>query len=133
PQTVIENEVAKHSIRTEIWDKVGWRVYEHQQDEGTPANRLGEPVDTGLLADFDIDFVPFVWQPFRAVGDERGANAFINSLDKIDEANRQATRLSEMLFRHNRALWALTANAVDPAGRPLPAPRLSTSDNGDND
>src|SRR5690606_23843705 len=45
-------------------------------------------------------------------------------ISKIDEANKQATRLSQMLFGYNRALWALLANAEDKAGRPLPAPHL---------
>jgi hypothetical protein len=44
------------------------------------------------------------------------------ALDKIDEVNRMATRLHQMLFRHNRVLWALRANMVDATGRPMPAP-----------
>jgi hypothetical protein len=90
----------------------------------TEEEKLVGLIETGSLADLGIDFVPFVWQPFKSVGDERGACAFVNALDKIDEANLQATRLSEMIFRHNRAIWALLANQVDPTGRPMPAPKL---------
>jgi hypothetical protein len=122
-QRLRDGQVRRY-VRTEIWDKFTWRIYEHSQSIGTEEEKLVGLIETGSLADLGIDFVPFVWQPFKSVGDERGACAFVNALDKIDEANLQATRLSEMIFRHNRAIWALLANQVDPTGRPMPAPKL---------
>jgi hypothetical protein len=90
--------------------------------------QLGTPAELVPLTEFGIDFVPVVWQPFRNIGDERGCGAFTLALDKIDEANRQATRLHQMLFRYNRPLWTAAANAMDAQGRPLPPPRLATAE-----
>lgn len=70
------------------------------------------------------DFVPIVYQPFRDDGGGRGSGAYSAQLDKIDEANRQATRLAQILFRYNRAVWALVTDGKDAAGKPLPPPQL---------
>jgi hypothetical protein len=51
---------------------------------------------------------------------------FTLHLDKMQEADRQATRLAQMLFRNNKAVWALQANAADKDGRPLPPPTLTS-------
>jgi hypothetical protein len=107
-----------------VWTKETYRLWEHEKGLNEELARLGDAVEELPLSAFGIDFVPVVWVPFRSVGDQRGVGAFTLQLDKIDEANRQATRLHQMLFRYNRALWALMANATDGAGRPLPPPRL---------
>ena len=115
----------KPYMHTEVWDKVtGYRLWEHEKPIGEPLDKLGATKESASLSSFGIDFVPLVWMPFRTIGDERGVGSFTLQLDKIDEANRQATRLHQMLFRYNRALWALQANMQDKAGRPLPAPRV---------
>lgn len=115
---------------TEVWDKARYRLWEHDKGLDIELEKLGTPKDESLLTQFGIDFVPVVWVPFRSIGDERGTGAFTLQLDKIDEVNRQATRLHQMLYRYNRALWAVEANALDTAGRPLPAPRVGS--NGDD-
>lgn len=111
-------------LRTEVWDKgLGtYRVWEHQQTAGTALDQLGPPTEVRQMAEFGIDFIPIVHAKFRDIGEARGVGCFTLTLDKIDEINRMATRLHQMLFRHNRALWALQANASDPTGRPLPPP-----------
>lgn len=125
------------AYHTEIWDKVSqiWRVWHHKMGLDASVNRL----DGSLVADgtfeesFGADFVPFVYQPFRDDGSGRGLGAFSAQLDKIDEANRQATRLAQILFRYNKAVWALLANGVDQAGRPLPPPSIDGITNGDGE
>jgi len=111
-------------LRTEVWDKrlAFCRVWEHKLAAGTGLDRLGIPTETYQLAEFGIDFIPIVHAKFRDIGDPRGVGCFTLALDKIDEVNRMVTRLHQMLFRHNRVLWALQANAADATGRPLPAP-----------
>lgn len=109
---------------TEVWTKQDYRLWEHDKGPDEELEKLGTPTQAEPLASFGIDFVPVVWVPFRSIGDERGTGAFTLQLDKIDEINRQATRLHQILFRYNRALWALMANATDSTGRPLPAPRI---------
>jgi len=118
-------------LRTEVWDKGPgtYRVWEHQQTAGAALDQLGPPTITRQLAEFGIDFIPIVHAKFRDVGALRGVGCFTMALDKIDEINRMVTRLHQMLFRHNRALWALQANAADATGRPLPAPIMPKDSN----
>lgn len=126
---VDEDEVGRTRavMYTEVWDKdlQSFRVWRHRQAAGTPLRDLGAPEQEVPFAALGIDFVPFVWQPFRSIGDERGLGAYTAQIEKIDHVNRQATRLAYMLFRHNRALWALKANQVDKMGRPLPPPAFA--------
>ena len=116
--------------RTETWDKTTqlYQVWEHRRKKGAELKELGEAIETRNFSEFGIDFVPVVHAKFKDVGEKRGLGAFTHALDKIDETNRMATRLHQMLFRYNKAIWALQANAVDSSGRPLPPPRLGSSD-----
>ena len=133
----------RHYTYTEVWDKpaVSFRAWEHERGPDDSVEQLGRPILERVLApgngpDFvGVDFVPFVHAKFRDIGDERGVGAFTLSLDKIDEVNRKATRLAQMIFRYNKALFALRANGVDASGRPLPAPRIggATGDAGAGD
>lgn len=111
---------------TEVWDKGAqtFTRWEHDKGATTAINQLGDPKDRRDFREFGIDFIPVVWQPFRHIGDQRGMAAITPAIDKIDEVNRQATRLHAMLFRYNKPLWVATAGGVDASNRPLPAPRL---------
>ena len=66
-----------------------------------------------------------IYVKFIDAGNKRGSGCVDHALDKIDEANRQSTRLAQMLFRNNRDYWVLSANGVDGQGRQLPPPKLS--------
>lgn len=109
---------------TEVWTKETYRLWEHDHGLNAEFAALGTPKVETPLASFGIDFVPVVWVPFRSIGDVRGTGAFTLQIDKIDEINRQATRLHQILFRYNKALWILLANAKDTAGRPLAPPTI---------
>lgn len=124
PQQRRQGDELKSYVHTEVWTKEDYRLWEHDKSPTTALSQLGAMRVQRPLADFGIDFVPIVWQPFKNIGDQRGLAAITPALDKIDEANRQATRLHQMIFRNNRALWAVSANAMDAQGRPLPPPRL---------
>lgn len=124
PQQRRVGDELKPYLHTEVWTKIDYRQWEHDRSPSTPLAQLGPVRVQRPLSDFGIDFVPVVWQPFRNIGDDRGLAAITPALDKIDEVNRQATRLHQILFRYNKALWALSANAMDAQGRPLPPPRL---------
>lgn len=129
PQTRrLSNGKKEAYIHTEVWNREEYRLWEHTKKIDEELEKLGTPTRSAPLASFGIDFVPLVWMPFRSIGDERGVGAFTLQLEKIDEANRQATRLHQMLFRHNKAFWALMANAQDKAGRPLPPPKIAGSE-----
>lgn len=115
---------------TEVWDKETqlFRRWEHKRALDAQLSQLGQPIVNESFSAFGIDFVPIVWQPFRHIGQERGVAAITPAIDKIDEANRQATRLHQMLFRYNKPLWAASAGGADASGRPLPPPRLAGTD-----
>lgn len=108
---------------TEYWTSIDnyMAVWEHDKGENEKLERLGTPKEYHFLGEFGIDFVPFVHVKFSDVGEKRGKSAISHALDKIDEANREATRLTQMLFRYNRPLMTVSANSVNPIdGSPLP-------------
>lgn len=113
---------------TEIWSQEqGYRLYLHRKPAGSPIASLGEPRSQQPLQAFGIDFVPFVHAPFIDIGEKRGLGVFTSVLDKIDEVNRMASRLHQLLFRYNKPTLALLANGTDANGRPLPPPRIGNT------
>lgn len=112
---------------TEIWTMAGYQTFSHRYGLGADARFLGDPTTEGTLEDLGIDFIPFTHARFRDIGEDWGLGCFVHALDKIDEANRMSSRLHQMLFRYNKALWVAAANATDNAGRPIPAPKIGDS------
>lgn len=133
PQVRREQDGTEKSFTlTEVWDKKAdrMRLWEHDKGAGAELKNLGAPAeDHSILSDFGIDFIPVVHTRFKDIGDLRGSGAFLHAVDKINEANRMATRLHQMLFRHNSVTWALQANMMTGDNRPLPPPRVG-SENG---
>lgn len=132
PQTEKTERGDRPYTYTEIWSKETQQmtVYKHDKSADTPVSRLGSPVEVVPFSDYGIDFVPFVHAKFIDTGEERGLGSFAHALDKIDELNRMATRLHQMLFRYNRPLFSVSANALDSSGRPLPPPRIGSENTG---
>lgn len=124
PLTVREGEEQKAYVHTEVWDRERVRVWNHQRSIDTAIDQLGDPIQSTELKAWGIDFVPIVHIRHIDIGGEYGLGAYESVLDKIDEANRQASRLSQMLFRHNSVTWALESNMMDASNRPMPAPRV---------
>src|SRR3990172_2093424 len=116
--------------RTEVWDKQSgtYKVYEHKKGRATLIPDLGEPVKQKTFDELGIDFIPIAHAKFQDIGEKRGLGAFVHALDKIDEANRAATRLHQILFRYNKPTKAISANGMDANGKPLPPPRLTDSE-----
>lgn len=113
--------------RTEVWDKATGiqRAWEHTKGARADLTQLGAPVlNVGILAEYGIDFIPVVHAKFRDVGDQRGVSAYMHAFDKIMDVDRSATRLHQMLFRHNNVTWALHGHGKDVAGRPMPGPAV---------
>jgi hypothetical protein len=110
---------------TEVWSPDWYATWEHRFGRYAQVDHLGEPLQEGPTSEFGIDFVPFVHTKFRDVGDKRGWGAYTHCLDKIDEANKMATRLHQMLFRYNKPYFGVSANSVDSSGAPLPPPNMT--------
>jgi hypothetical protein len=106
----------------EIWSKEfqSYRRWEREHPEPDTAH-LGTPTEEIQFSGYD--FVPLVHCQFRDIGAGRGVGAFWPQIEKIDQVNAEATRLSQMLFRHNNAILVL-AGGTDPDGRGLPAPTI---------
>jgi hypothetical protein len=118
---------AEQYVRTEIWNKAMgmYEIYQHNKGKGASIQELGDPIISKPIKDsFGFDFIPIVHAKFCDVGEQRGKNCYEHALDKIDEANMQATRLHQMLFRYNKPTTAVMANAEDTSGRPLPPPTI---------
>lgn len=131
PMTSVSNSgLTTSQLHTEVWTKDNVRVWMHHKTAADAVSKLGAPNTTMTTAEMGIDFIPIVHAKFRDVGNDRGQGAFTHALDKIDEANRMATRMHRQLFRYNSATWTLSANGADASGRPLPAPRLGSSAGG---
>ena len=122
PAMPLEPNRQRVLTRTEEWDKDAnrYRCWVHEKGPDEELDRLGTPREDAPLTSLGIDFVPFCHAMLRDVGQPRGMAAILPAKDKIDEANMQATRLHQMLYRHNKAFWALTAGGLDASGRPLP-------------
>lgn len=120
-------------FRTEYWtveDNVPYvAVWEHMLNETTPLDQLGDPIQFTPLSRFGIDFVPIVRSPFRNDGGAWGSNACQHALLKVDEANRMATRLHQILYRFNKPTWAVSSNQVADDGSPIPAPKIKNATN----
>jgi hypothetical protein len=112
----------------EVWDKAAqtyqrWQLPEHPS-AGITAEVMGPADETIPFSQFGIDFIPIVHAKFMDVGELRGVGAFLLQLDKIDNLNMEATRLAQLLYRHNRKTLVVSANDKDAAGRPGAAPVL---------
>lgn len=111
------------TYHTEVWDKEEQTVsiWKHEEGLDVELEELGTPETQSTFdAMFGDNFIPIVYQSFRDDGAGRGSGAYSAQLDKIDEVNRQSTRLASTLFRYNRALWAIETTGTDAMGRPLP-------------
>ncbi len=120
-------------IHVEEWSK---ETGLYRTWESVGSNDAGRPLEERSFSDFGIDFIPFVRAKFADTGEKRSPGAFVHALDKIDEANRMATRLHQVMFRYNKPTIAIFANDKDSLGRPLPAPRIgdgATADEADEE
>lgn len=126
----IEGDDGEDVRYVEVWDKTSCRIWRRTGNVVSDDDGLGPPDETIPLSDLGITFIPIVHAKFRDIGRNRGLGCFSHALDKIDEMNRMATRLHQLLFRFNKAVWALSANQVDSMNRPIPAPILSASTDG---
>ena len=129
PQQERAGDRTKAYTYTEVWDQERRRVWRHTKGATTSVDQLGTPESETPLSAWGIDFVPVVHVQHIDVGDAYGAGAYVHCLEKVDEVNRQVSRLHQMIFR-NKVTWALQANMVDAMGRPLAAPRMGADDAG---
>jgi hypothetical protein len=130
----IDVPAAEENVTT-VWSKTrgNYRQWRHNRAITTPIEQLGEPTDQKTFEELQLDFIPIVHAKFQDVGETRGVGCFVHVLDKIDEANRQATRLHQILFRYNKPTMAISAGGNDASGKPLPPPTIQGRDGTSSD
>lgn len=125
PVTIRVNDEKETRFYTEIWEGADFKIWaEHEAGLDAGQADLGTPDLSGGTEDIGVPYTPIVYSMLRDAGGSRGNGAFAGQVDTIDEVNRKATRLSQMLFRWNKPLIALMANMMDDSGRPLAPPRV---------
>jgi hypothetical protein len=106
---------------TEIWEKGRVRTWKKKRASGIRSlKELGTP-DTDN-SNLTFDFIPIVHAPFKLFDDKYGQSCVMSALDKIHEANRQATMQSIRMYRYNQPDLVLEGAGTDALGRPLPPP-----------
>lgn len=115
-------------VRTELWDKASQTLTIWETDRWRSLEELERlPEKTQrTFRELGLTFIPIVHAPFADTGLGRGMGAYTLLLDKIDEVDRAATRLHQILFRFGKPTIAVRANARDASGRPAPAPTFGT-------
>jgi hypothetical protein len=117
----------KNVYVTEVFTLKDYRMWrtENRRSAKIALTDLGAPAMQRPLSAWGIDFIPIAYSPWRKIGgEERGVGSYTLILDNIDAVNREATQLLKMLFRYNRAFWAVTGIGQDKQGRPLGAVRM---------
>ena len=122
-------------LHVETWSKATGEYRRWRLDAvgGVLPHTLGDPDEVRALGEFGIDFVPFVHCKFQDVGERRGLGAFVLQLDKIDELNREATAVSQRLYRYNRKNVVVETPTRDPAARPGDTPSLLDAEASEDD
>jgi hypothetical protein len=130
---------AIQKTRTEFWTINAatpyMAVWEHRMSENTTIEQLAQmsdPIMYEPLSTWGIDFIPFVRSTFADGGGKWGMNCVEHALLKIDEANRQATKLHQTLFRYGKPTWLVSANMTLDDGTPISAPDVTALELRDN-
>ncbi len=137
----VEEQDAPKRTHTEIWRKGKrgkegyYRVWVRDRDAseqqvvaeralGTPETnlKLSESLGRGSLR---FDFVPFVDVSARDTGEKWPRPVFDHAIGLIEQANKMATRYTQLLFLYNKPHRAITGIGNDPSGRPYAPPDVT--------
>lgn len=120
PEKVGRGANAKVVWVTEVYSKEEQAIFRYRKDHPVDEEKNEEPEKITRFRALGIDFVPIVWAPFIETEPGRGLGLFENFLDKVDNLNRAATRLHDILFRYNRSVWALERSNLTAEGYEMP-------------
>ncbi len=126
-----DNGTLQNYQHVEVWSKpLGtWRRWRVDARNGLfspnrPLNELGPPAEEFTFEQLGVGWVPIVHAKHRDVDEPRGVAAVLPAYDLILEACLMATRLHQLLFRHNNVTQAIQSAGRDPSGRPIPPPTI---------
>lgn len=124
----------RHIWRSEVWrkgeaEKDGEAVFattERRNADTVPSEkRLREAGEVKTFSELHgADFVPFVTVNAADTGEDRPAPVYHSALALVDWINREATRLSDLFFRFNKAFKGVVGIGNDAQNRPMAPPKL---------
>lgn len=132
---VQENGQSRKIWLTEIWRKgeneePGYAFFgesERRNPDTVPSEKSvresGKRVELGTDSGYEFDFVPFVVVNAQDTGEKRPDPVYAHGLHLISWVCREATRLSDLMFRFNKAFKVIFGSGNDAQGRPLPPPK----------
>lgn len=126
-----DNGVLQNYQHVEVWSKQDgtyrrWRIEDRRLVAvNRPLNELGPPTEELTFESMGIGWVPIVHAKHQDIGEPRGRAAVMPAYDMILEACLMATRLHQLLYRHNNVTQAIQSAGRDPSGRPIPPPAIS--------
>lgn len=88
-----------------------------------PDARLPDGQGQGPSGGYPFDFVPFVVVNAVDTGEKRPPPVYAHGLQLISWICREASRLSDLMFRFNKAFKVIGGMGNDSTGRPLPPPK----------
>jgi len=118
---------------TEYWtNEMGGYVaiWEHKHGINAELEQLGTPKFTALLTSYGVTFIPIVYIKFTSKDNKRAENAFVHAISKIHESNRERSRLAELMFAFNTAIWTAYGSETKSGYLGEPEVKLIKSDDG---
>lgn len=126
-----DNGELQNFQHVEVWSKPAGTYRRWRIDARTgffvvnrPLNELGTPTEELTFEQMGIGWVPIVHAKHQDLGDPRGRAAVMPAYDMILEACLMATRLHQLIYRHNNVTQAIQSAGRDPNGRPIPPPAI---------
>jgi len=94
--------------------------------------QLGTPSFYATLSQWGITWIPIVYIKFKGNDFKRAENCFVHSISKINESNRERSRLASLMFSYNAPLWTVYGSGTDKTGGYLGNPEISMIRTDDN-
>ena len=111
---------------TELWtlDGVGYcATWLHPYGIEADTSELGTPSFYAPLSSYGITFIPIVYAKFKSTN-KRAENCFVHAISKIHEANRERSRLAELMYAFNQAIWTAYGSGLSKDGIYNPDPEV---------
>ena len=142
PGSKTEDGQSRKIWTTEIWRKgkikdgekqPGYALFaevERTSDDSVPSEKRvaeaagAQRIELGSDSDgYKFDFVPFVVVNAQDTGEKRPEPVYAHGLHLVSWICREATRLSDLMFRFNKAFKVIFGMGNDAQNRPMPPPK----------
>jgi hypothetical protein len=94
---------------TAVWEN-------HRFGKDAELDQLGTPTFQATLAEFGLTFIPIVYSTFTSTG-KRSVNSFVHAISKQIEGDREHSRLAEIMYAFNNAIWSAESDGLTDKGQ----------------